>query len=183
MAAVYYSGYRRCMTEPLTPDDEAGLAQVGDETPTAPDSPGQLTRFESRGFFPADYAVVENGKVYASGAFWSVLRFAEFPAILPTMSLVAVIAVPFNANFAEHTFTLDLRDQDEKSVGVHVKGVFRAAPTVEGKFGAPTLSPVAVSIQALRLDRPGEYSFVLLVDDIELDRYRFRVIQVASIAV
>jgi hypothetical protein len=153
-------------------------------TPSAPlpDAPESISRFRSQGFFPADYATVENGKVYASGAFWSVLRFPEFPAVLPAMSLVAVIKVPFHANFAEHTLTFNLIDQDEKLVGMQVEGLFRTAPTIEHKFGAPSLSPIAIPIHGLKIERPGEYSFVLSVDGEPLDRYPFTVIQIAKIA-
>ena len=159
-----------------------GEAQTDAPSSASPEGPENITRFASRGFFPADYATVENGKVYASGAFWSVLRFAEFPAVLPTMSLVAVIGVPFHANFAEHTLTFSIIDQDEKPVAMRVEGVFRTAPTMEHKFGAPSLSPVAIPIHGLKIERPGEYSFVLFVDGEALDRFPFSVIQVANIA-
>ena len=146
------------------------------------ESPVRLTRFESRGFFAADYATVENGKVYASGAFWSVLRFPSFPAILPAMSLVAVVRIPFHANYADHTFLINLVDQDENPSGMRVEGTFRSAPSIEYNFGAPGLSPIAVPIHGLTIDRPGEYSFTLSIDGDEVDRYPFSVIQIASIA-
>ncbi len=141
-----------------------------------------LTQFRSKALFVADYAVVENGKVYASGAFWATVRFPAFPAVLPMMSLVAVIEIPFNANFAEHTFGITLIDQDEKPTSVRVEGVFRSAPTIEQKFGAPTQTPFAVPIQGLKIERPGEYTFVLAVDGKELARYTFSAVQVATVA-
>ena len=98
------------------------------------------------------------------------------------MSLVAVIGVPFHANFAEHTLTFSIIDQDEKPVAMRVEGVFQTAPTMEHKFGAPSLSPVAIPIHGLKIERPGEYSFVLFVDGEALDRFPFSVIQVANIA-
>jgi hypothetical protein len=157
---------------------------TGDDTAShvSAEDPGRLTRFESRGFFPADYATIENGKVYASGAFWSVLRFPSFPAILPAMSLVAVIRVPFHANYADHAFRINLVDRDENPRGMRVEGAFRSAPSIEHTFGAPGLSPIAIPIHGLTIDQPGEYSFTLSIDDRELDRYPFSVIQVASIA-
>lgn len=125
---------------------------------------------------------MESGKVYASGAFWSLLRFPEFPAVLPAMSLVAVIRVPFHANFAEHTLVFSVIDQDEKPIAMRIEGTFRTALTIEHKFGAPSLTSVTIPIHGLKIDRPGEYSFVLTVDDDELDRFQFAAIQVPHIA-
>jgi hypothetical protein len=146
------------------------------------DGAGQLARFRARGFFPADFAVVESGKVYASGAYWSMLQFPAFPAVLPTMALVAIIEIPFHANHADHSFVISLIDLDEKPFGVRIEGVFRAAPALEHKYGQPGVSPVAVPIQGLVLERAGEYSFTLAVDGTEIARYGFSVVQTAVIA-
>jgi hypothetical protein len=172
------------MTDPETPispgESEPDLGATISDSP--PDGPENITRFASQGFFPADYATVESGKVYASGAFWSLLRFPEFPAVLPAVSLVAVIRVPFHANFAEHTFAFSVTDQDEKPIAMRIEGVFRTAPTIEHKFGAPSLTSVAIPIHGLKIDRPGEYSFVFTVDDVPLERYQFWAVQVPNIA-
>jgi hypothetical protein len=149
----------------------------GEPAPSA----DRLTTVRSRGFFPADYASVEGGKIYASGAYWSTLRFPAFPAVLPSMSLVAVIEVPFQASYGDHSMQMRLVDLDENALGLEVEGMFRAAPAIENKYGQPGLTPVAVPIHGLVIERPGEYSFTLTVDDREIDRYRFRVVQVASI--
>jgi Family of unknown function (DUF6941) len=172
------------MTDPETPTPSGESEQDVSATLSAstPEGPENITRFTSQGFFPADYAAVESGKVYASGAFWSLLRFPEFPAVLPAMSLVAVIRVPFHANFAEHTLVFSVIDQDEKPIAMRIEGAFRTALTIEHKFGAPSLTSVTIPIHGLKIDRPGEYSFVLTVDDDELDRFQFAAIQVPHIA-
>jgi hypothetical protein len=141
----------------------------------------RLTSFRARGFFPADFAAVENGKVYASGAYWSLLRFETFPAVLPSMALIAVIEVPFHAYQADHAVEMSLVDPDDKPRGLRVGGVFRSAPGIEAKYGAPGLVPLVVPVHGLQVDGPGDYSFVLKVDTKEIDRYSFSVIQVASV--
>lgn len=171
------------MTDPGAPEDLSSPAEPGGDDSAQVQTAKKLSSFKSRSFFPADYAAVENGKVYVSGGFWSVLRFAEFPAVLPTMSLVAVIEVPFHANFSGHALSITLVDQDEKPAGVKIEGMFRSAPTIESRFGAPGLTPVAVPIQGLQIDRPGEYVFKISVDGDELDRYSFDVIQIANVNV
>src|SRR5262249_61484430 len=116
------------------------------------------------------------------GASGPLLRSPASPAVLPSMSLVAVIEVPFHANYADHTFHMGLVDLDEKPFGLQIEGQFRAAPGIEHTYGRPGLSPVAVPIHGLTLERPGEYSFTLAVDGNEIERYPFSVGQVASVA-
>lgn len=137
--------------------------------------------FSARGFFPADFAVAESGKVYASGAYWSLLRFQTFPAVLPTMALVAVIEVPFHAHQADHTVEMSLAHSDNTPPSLRVQGGFRTAPAIEQESGTPGVAPIIVPVQGLRFDRPGLYSFTLKVDEEEIARYPFSVIQVANV--
>jgi hypothetical protein len=169
------------MTEGEEVSDVNGpLTQSGSEEAVDP-GPAKLTRFRARGFFPADFAAVESGKVYASGAYWSVLRFAQFPAVLPMMALVIVVEVPFHAYQADHVLDMGLVDSDSRPLKFHVQGVFRSAPGIEHKYGAPGLVPVAVPIQGLTFERPGDYSFTVAVDDSEIGRYPFTVLHVATL--
>ncbi len=166
--------YNLRMTDP-DPDAAPGT-DSGEKGPSE-----SLTRFRARGFFPADFAAVESGKVYASGAYWSLLRFETFPAVLPSMALVALVEVPFHAYQADHAVEMSLVDPDDRPRGLRVEGTFRSAPGIEAKYGAPGLVPIIVPVQGLRFDGAGDYSFVLKVDSNEIERYGFSVIQVASV--
>lgn len=148
----------------------------------APEAATDLTSFRAIGFFPADHATIESGKVYASGAYWASLRFPAFPAVLPQTSLVAVIEVPFHANQANHTFEMGLLDPDGQPNGVKVQAVFRTAPGIDLKYGQAGLLPAAVPISGLVFPRAGDYSFTLSVDGKFLARYPFAVVQVATVA-
>lgn len=132
--------------------------------------------FTALGFFPADHAAAESGKVYASGAYWGTLHFPAFPAVLPSMALVAVVQQPFSAAHADHEFAIALEDADGKPQALDVRGTFRAAPGLESKYGEPNVIPITVPIYGLPFDAPGAFSFVLRVDDVELARYPIRVI-------
>lgn len=167
----------------MTDSASAEVAPASGDDPHLEDSGKRLTSFRARGFFPADYAAGEGGKVYASGAYWSLLRFQTFPAVLPTMALVAVIEVPFHAYQADHVVEISLVDLDGNPSGLQVQGRFRSSPTIEAKYGAAGLVPIIAPVQGLRFDRPGDYSFVLKVDDMKIDQYGFSVIQVASVPV
>lgn len=136
--------------------------------------------FSALGFFPADHAAAESGKVYASGAYWSTLHFPTFPAVLPTMALVAVVQQPFSAAHADHEFAISLEDADGKKQGLDIRGTFRAAPGLQSRYGEPNVIPITVPIHGLPFEAPGDFAFVLMVDGSELARYTIRVIQSSS---
>jgi hypothetical protein len=136
-------------------------------------------RFSALGFFPADHAAAESGKVYASGAYWSTLHFPSFPAALPSMALVAVVQQPFSAAHADHEFAIALEDADGNPQSLDIRGSFRAAPGLESRYGEPNVIPITIPIQGLPFDAPGDFAFVLRVDDTELARYAIHVIQSA----
>lgn len=135
------------------------------------------TTFSALGFFPADHAAAESGKVYASGAYWNTLRFPGFPAALPAMALVAVLQQPFHAAHADHEFLITLEDADGRRQGLEVAGQFRAAPGIDSKYGEPNVVPISVPIFGLPFETPGDFAFVLHVDGVELARYPIHVLQ------
>jgi hypothetical protein len=139
--------------------------------------------FEVVGFFPADHAVAIDGKVYANGAFWDMLRFPSFPQVLPAMSLVAVLRVPYRAYHQDHKIELTLEDADRAPLGFKVEGGFRVGSEPHMRVGDPTVLPLAINVNGLSFERPGDYVFKLEVDGAELKRYPFRVIQVVGVVV
>lgn len=141
-------------------------------------TPREVEGFKALGFFTADHAVVENGKVYANGAYFQNLGFPAFPATLPAASVVAVIQVPWHANNHDHQFEVRLVDSDGRAVpNFQINGNFRGAPGPEMKYGEPGLMAVAIPLFGLQFERQGEYSFILVVDTIELARYVVKVRQ------
>jgi hypothetical protein len=139
-------------------------------------TPGDPTTFSALGFFPADYAAAESGKVYASGAYWNTLRFPSFPAALPAAALVAVLQQPFHAAHADHEFLITLEDADGRRQSLEIRGQFRAAPGIDSKYGEPNVIPITVPVFGLPFETPGDFAFVLLVDGAELARYPIHVI-------
>jgi len=149
-----------------------------DHEPSEDVTVARLAKFRAVGFFPADYAKIESGKVYASGAFWSTLQLPAFPATLPTVYLVAVIEIPFHENQTDHQIEMGMLDFDRQPTGLKVEAVFRSAPTIHARFGQAGTLPVAVPINGLVFSRTGEYTFTLSVDGKQLESYPFTVIQV-----
>ncbi|MCU1673499.1 MAG: hypothetical protein JWN77_1612 [Frankiales bacterium] len=134
------------------------------------------TTFSALGFFPADHAAAESGKVYASGAYWSTLRFPSFPAALPGAALVAVLEQPFHAAHADHEFLIAMEDADGQRQALEIRGEFRAAPGIDSRYGEPNVIPITVPLYGLPFDAPGDYVFVLEVDGAELARYPIHVL-------
>lgn len=138
--------------------------------------------FKAIAFFPADHAQAESGKVYANGAYWNVLRFPAFPALLPGSALVAVVQQPFHASHADHGFEMTLEAADGARLPLRIEGQFRAVPDLHSRYGEAGLVVIAVPIYGLQFERPGDYAFVFCVDGQELSRYSFHVIQVPGLA-
>lgn len=144
-----------------------------------PETTRAIEGIRALGFFPADHAVAESGKVYVHGGYWTLLRFPTFPAVFPTCGIVAVLQVPFHKNQADHKLVVRLEGSQGEPHPMRVDGTFRTAPGLEAQFGEPGALPMAVSVHGLTFERPGGYRFILEVDDEFVAHYSFRVIQVA----
>ena len=143
--------------------------------------PSSLSDFRAIGFFAADHAVVESGKVYASGAYWSTLRFPQFPFVLPACAVVAVISVPFHATGdREHPFRIALEDADGHAQGIQIDGSFRAG--TGPRDGEPAIVPIAVPLFGLQFSQPSDYAFALTVAGEEIARYAFHATSAAPTA-
>jgi hypothetical protein len=143
-----------------------------------PGSPA-LSDFRVRAFFPADHAVVADGKIFVNGGAWTQLNFPTYPQVVPGVTLVAVLEVPFHEYQRDHKLSLGMVDADENPVQLHVDGEFRVGADVSLQYGEPTLMPIAITIHNLTVERPGYYAFTLAIDGNEYDRYRIRAMQVA----
>lgn len=133
----------------------------------------------ARAFFVADHAAVENGKVYASGAFWNRLRFPSFPAVL-TFSVVIILEIPWRAHHEEHMLSVSFEDADAKPLQPGFEGGFVVGSPPEAKRGDPTIMPIAATVGNLTIPGAGDYAAVLKVAGAELDRWPFRASQVLT---
>jgi hypothetical protein len=148
------------------------------ETASAPNTPEAITSTSVIAFFAADHAVmVPDGKVYVNGAFFSLLRFPAFPALLPTLGVAAALQLPFHSTMQNHVIRVTLRGPDRQDLPVRVEAQFRAAPTIEAQFGDPGLVPFGVTVTNVEFPFPGVYELVLWFDNEEKASYRINVIQ------
>jgi len=112
-----------------------------------------------------DFAEAVNGKLYVMGGGWNVLFAPGQPV---TMSVAAVVAVPWDQTNRPHELSLDLLTEDGASVEVEEQAV-----TVTGEFelgrppgikpGSSLNAPFVWTFAGLALDAGG-YEWKLSID-------------------
>ena len=106
--------------------------------------------------------VSREGKLNMLGEFDSI-HASSFPLTYPTMVLVVRLeAHPTEAG--DHQMKLQLQDEDGHDVVPSLQGEF---PTGDPPFaGVPVrTAPLILQMHGVRFERPGHYSFELLVDN------------------
>ncbi len=133
-----------------------------------------------------DSAASAEGKLYIQGGGWDNLMAMSIPFHQPRLGLAIIIRVPYTETNRVHTFQIELEDQDGKVLGLGPDPSDPAAPrSIEGQFnlGRPPIIqpgdaqgiPVAINVDRQRFDAPGNYSFVMKMDEEEVGRLSFRV--------
>ena len=152
------------------------------EAASVPDSPAAITTTRVVAFFAADHvALTPDAKMYINGAFFNLLRFSAFPAVLSTLGVAVALQLPFQETMREHAIRIGLRGADGQELAVRVEAQFKAALGVEAQFGDPGIVPFGVTITNVEFPNPGVYNLVLWVDGAETGIYPMRVIQVPGV--
>ena len=140
----------------------------------------QVTDFQVTAFFPADHAAVAEGKLYVNGGVWDRLNFPVYPQLVPQVSLVAVVRVPYRAYHQDHKFEMRLENAENEPLSFRVEGGFRFGTEPHMRVGDPSHLTVAVPVAGVVLESPGDYSFVFSIDGTDLVRYPLRAVQVVE---
>ncbi len=139
--------------------------------------------------FLADSAEVINNKLYALGAGWNTIYARSFPVIHRRLNVAATLHVPFTATNSPHKLEVRLITEDgaEHPIGVRADAQGDPVPVTAmgGEFtlGRPPLlvdgddqiACFAFTIDGMRFDGPGMFSWVLSVDGEEATRLPMRV--------
>lgn len=131
-------------------------------------------------FFTADHAVVESGKLYVNGGFWSRLNFPSFP-VVHNFAVCVVLHIPWRAHHQNHSFAITFEDADGNMTSNRAEGQFQMGTPPDAKTGDYTIAPIAVTVNGFVLQRPGDYAAVLMIDGTEVSRWRFRAVQVFGV--
>ncbi|MCV7313734.1 DUF6941 family protein [Mycobacterium paraffinicum] len=137
------------------------------------------TDIHAEAFFTADHAVVENGKLYVNGGFWTRMSFPSFP-VVHSFSVGLVLHIPWRAHHQSHSIGVFFEDADG-NINARLEGQFETGTSPDMRAGDFTAAPVAMQVGNFVFQRPGDYAAVLHVDGTEIDRWRFRAVQVVGI--
>lgn len=129
-------------------------------------------------FFLADHAAVENGKVYASGAFWNRLAGGGFPSV-HHFSVATVLDVPWSAHGRSYQFGVRFEDADGQAVGPRVDGEFEVGTPPGLRVGDTSIVPFAARVDGLLLEQAGDYSAILEIDGEIAARWQFQAVELS----
>lgn len=143
-----------------------------------------------------DHAAIGDGKMYISGGGWNQVNVPHVPtddnpAKVDHMAIAVLVHVPYTETNRRHTIKLHLVHEDsedplpighgpaapggEPQVMTELGGEFAVGRPPTMTAGSEQIVPVPFTFNALPLPRPGGYSFVLRIDDEEVQRLMWRV--------
>ena len=140
--------------------------------------------------FLCDSAVAVEGKVYIQGGGWNLLHSPVFPFAQDRIGVAAIVSVPYTETNKNHVFELRLEDQDgalkplghlpgpdgQPQVQMKIMGNFMLGRPPILQAGDAQNVPIALNLDNLMFEAPGSYSFVLSIDEKEIERLTFRVV-------
>lgn len=139
--------------------------------------------------FLADSAEVVNGKIYALGAGWNTIYVRQFPAAHRRLAVAATVHVPFTATNSSHNFEVKLVTEDGVDYPIGLRADAEGKPQPVRGMGGPftlgrpphlvdgdeQIACFAFTIDGLRFNEAGQYSWVVSIDGDELARLPMRV--------
>lgn len=108
------------------------------------------------------------------------MNFPSFPAV-HNFAVCIVLHVPWRAHRQRHMFGVSFEDADGKETSPRLEGQFQAGPLPDMRTGDYSIAPIAIGVTGFVFQRPGDYSAVLYVDGTEINRWRFRAVQVFGV--
>jgi hypothetical protein len=109
-----------------------------------------------------DFAQENGGKLTIVGTFDTIIS-RNFPCVHPQLSVV--IRLRFDLwEFANHSFRVDVRDLDGRTVVESINGGL----DVKGAGNATAVSHLVFTINNLHIKSPGVINFILHIDDKEI---------------
>ena len=123
----------------------------------------------------SDYSESLNGKLYALGAGWSVLRFPEFPQEW-RFSVGLGIDVAWDETNQRQSIQLAVQDPDGVLLGDEISMEFEAGRPAGLQAGQDQRMVISVNVGA-RFEAAGPHAVVISSGDEEIARSRFYVVE------
>ena len=123
----------------------------------------------------ADHSEALNGKVYAMGAGWNVLRFPQLPQQW-AFGLALGVDVPWDNTNQRHALTMHIEDPDGELLGDEFSMEFEAGRPPGSIQGSDQRIVLSLRTQA-EFATAGPHAVVVKVADEEIGRSRFYVVE------
>jgi hypothetical protein len=124
----------------------------------------------------SDYSESLNGKLYALGAGWTVLRFPQFPQEW-RFSVGLGIDVPWDETNQRQSIELTVQDPDGQVLGDEMSMEFEAGRPAGLQPGQDQRMVITVNVGAT-FEAPGPHALVVSSGEDEIARSRFYVVEV-----
>lgn len=129
----------------------------------------------------ADAAATAEGKHYIHGCGWDAVHATQFPFALPHVAVAILLRTPWNDTNQRQVMELEILDEDGQSILPSSPGRPRGELTVgrpaQAVQGQDILSPLTFNLDGLPIERPGTYTLVLRINELDANRFPFHVRQ------
>jgi Family of unknown function (DUF6941) len=124
----------------------------------------------------ADYSEAINGKIYAMGGGWNVLRFPRLPHEWG-FALALGVDVPWDETNQTYSLSMHVEDPDGELLGDEFSMDFEAGRPPGSIQGSDQRIVVSLQTRAT-FSAAGPHAVVIKIEDAEIGRSRFYVVQV-----
>jgi hypothetical protein len=126
-----------------------------------------------------DAAQVQSGKLFVLGGGFDTISVKSLPATQRNLSLAMVAEIGQEDRQRDLELHISLMDEDGKAMGVEAKGMLRVGAPPNLPPGSPSVVPIVSPFYNIAFPEAKGYAFVVSLEDEELARLRFRVVQVS----
>ena len=126
----------------------------------------------------ADAAQVQAGKLFVLGGGFDTISVRSLPAVHRSLTLAMVAEIDPEERQRDLELTIRLIDEDGTSVGVEAKGRLRVGAPPNLPPGSSSVVPIVSPFHNITFPDAKGYAFVVSLNDNELARITFRVVQV-----
>ncbi|MGI9584473.1 MAG: DUF6941 family protein [Acidimicrobiia bacterium] len=126
----------------------------------------------------ADAAQVQAGKLFVLGGGFDTISVRSVPAVHRSLTLAMVAEIDPEERQRDLELMIRLIDEDGTSVGVEAKGKLRVGAPPNLPPGSSSVVPIVSPFHNVTFPEAKGYAFVVSLNDHELARITFRVVQV-----
>jgi hypothetical protein len=127
----------------------------------------------------ADAAQVQGGKLFVLGGGFDTISVRSLPAVHRTLTLAMVAEVEPDERQRDLELLISLIDEDGTDMGVQAKGRLRVGAPPNLPPGSSSIVPIVSPFHNITFPAAKGYTFVVSLNNTELARIAFRVIELS----